>query len=188
MGGMHLIPWDRVMLSGITHVCVVVRDVKAAAGRYSELGIGPFKLREVQVPESRGTVRGLPASFSVRFAYAEAGAVMLELAQPLDETGLHAEFLASHGEGLHHIGFRGSQPLERELQVWSAAGIDALQVVRRDDERYGWAYLNTQSEVGCLLEVVCDPPLGWWDAQTLLGLAEPRHGCAGPANAPLDTR
>ncbi len=162
-----VIPWDRVMLSGISHVCVVVGDVEKAASAYSSLGIGPFTIREVSVPESRGMIRGKPARFSLRFGYARAGTITLELAQPLEGPSLHREFLESGGQGLHHIGFSAPAPLDEELARWEAMGISPLQITRRDDPRYGWAYLDTQSSAGCLLEVVCDPSIGWWDTVSL---------------------
>lgn len=167
MPGTRTIPWDRVMLAGMSHVCVVVRDVERAAREYSSLGIGPFTVRDVEVPESLGTLRGRPVGFSVRFGYARAGAVTLELAQPLSGPGLHREFLDAHGQGLHHIGFPGSSALDEELERWASLGIKPLQVVRRPDRRYGWAYLDTQDLTGCLLEVVCDPGPGWWDTVAL---------------------
>ncbi len=172
-----LIPWDRVMLSGITHVCVVVRDVEMAASRYSSLGIGPFTIRDVSVPESRGMIRGKPAQFSLRFGYARAGTITLELAQPLEGQSLHREFLESGGQGLHHIGFSAPGSLDEELARWEAMGISPLQVTRREDPRYGWAYLDTVSSAGCLLEVVCDPSLGWWDT---VALAEDLTRIQGP--------
>ena len=46
--------------------------------------------------------------------------------------------------------------------------VDPLQVHRRDDTRHGWAYMDTEDLVGCVLEVVCDPPLGWWGYSRLL--------------------
>ncbi len=159
-----LFPWDRIMLtSGITHVCIVVRDLDKAMGNYVEkFGVGPFTVREIHTPATHAVVRGEPSAYTLKFAYARSGGITLELVQPIAGNSLQAEFLVQRGEGLHHVGFASSEALDDELRRWSESGIKPLQVNRRDDARYGWAYMDTADLVGCILEVICDPPLGWW--------------------------
>ena len=162
------IPEEQIMLKELTHVCIVVRDVDATVRRLvQKFHIGPFTLRTVHTPESRGSVRGVPQAYSLRFAYARMGPVMLELVQPLDGTSLYSEYLEQHGEGVHHLGFPGRGRLDETLELWKKNDIEPLMVNRRPDARYGWAYMDTQDVAGCIFEVVCDPPLGWWDFDQL---------------------
>ena len=88
------IPLDRIMLAGMSHVCLVVPDLKRTAQRFSRrFNIGPFTIRTVVTPASRGLYRGEPSRYSVMFGYAQSGAVVLELAQPLDGRSHVTEFL-----------------------------------------------------------------------------------------------
>ena len=162
------IPEDGIMLSAVTHVCIVVEDVDRTARNFaSKFGIGPFTIRTSHTPEERGTVGGNPAEYTLKFGYAQAGPVVLELVQPLGGESIYTDFLRERGEGIHHIGFSPGGLLEDEIDRWKGEGIDALQTHRRDDPRYGWAYMDTETDVGCILEVVCDPPLGWWESKSL---------------------
>jgi catechol 2,3-dioxygenase-like lactoylglutathione lyase family enzyme len=168
IGESKLIPEDRLMLSEPTHVCMVVRDVEKKARQYSSLlGIGPFTVRKVHTPKSRASVHGEPTAYTLKFAYANTGTVVLELVETVEGHTSYDEFLEKHGEGIHHVGFKSSRLLDDELEKWREQGFEALQVNRRDDPKYGWAYLDTQEELGFIVEVVCDPPLGWWESLAL---------------------
>ncbi len=92
-------------LGELFHLGWVVRDCAAAqrelAGR---LGAGPF----LDVGDARfeaALVHGKPAPFALRIAFGSLGGVLLELLEPLDDRSPHAEFLATHGEGPHHLAF-----------------------------------------------------------------------------------
>jgi 4-hydroxyphenylpyruvate dioxygenase-like putative hemolysin len=167
-GEVKIIPPDRIMLSDITHVCVAVRDVEKTAALYSSLfGIGPFTIRQVHTPADRATVHGAPTAYTLKFGYAKTGAVTLELVETVEGETIYKEYVAQHGEGIHHIGFRAPPPVDQELEQWQKQGIEPLQVNYRDDPKYGWAYMDTQRLVGCLIEIVCDPALGWWESLAL---------------------
>jgi methylmalonyl-CoA/ethylmalonyl-CoA epimerase len=179
IGETKVVPEGRIMLTDPTHVCIAVRDVELTAERYASLlGIGPFTVRMVHTPASRATVRGEPSAYTLKFAYAKTPTGVLELVETVEGRTIYQEFLERHGEGVHHLGFRAPPPLDRELEKWSAQGIAILQVNRRDDPRYGWAYLDTHALLGCLVEVVCDPALGWWES---LALARDLKGPLGEA-------
>jgi methylmalonyl-CoA epimerase len=74
----------------IDHIGVVVHDIDAAAHAWAP-GLG-FRLAHV-ADVLDGTVR---------LAYLDIGDTTLQLVQPL-APGALAEWLAAHGEGLHHI-------------------------------------------------------------------------------------
>jgi len=169
-GETKLIPDDRIMLGAPHHVCIVVRDVERAAALYSALlGIGPFTVREVHSAADAASVHGRPAEYTVKFGYARTASITIELVETVQGHTVYQEFYDQYGEGLHHLGFQCPPPLDRELAKWRAAGFEASQVNRRDDPVYGWAYLDTQERLGFVVEIVCDPPLGWWESLTLAG-------------------
>lgn len=76
----------------IDHIGVVVRDIETAARYFVE-----------QLGMTVATVADL-ADGSARLAYMDAGDTTLQLVQPLREGPL-SEYLAAHGEGLHHVCF-----------------------------------------------------------------------------------
>ncbi len=167
-GETKTIPADRVMLGEPTHVCLAVRDVEKTAQLYSSLlGFGPFLVRMVEMPESHAQVHGAAVSQVLKFGYARRGAVTFELVETVKGPSIFEDFLEQHGEGIHHIGFRGNGLLDDDLARWAKAGVKPLQVNRRGDPRYGYAYLDTVERFGCILEIVCDPALGWWESLNL---------------------
>lgn len=79
----------------IHHVAIVVRSIEAALPRYREL----FDL----TPEGEPFIF---ASQRVRLCFLPTGpgpAARIELVEPIDDESGVARFLASHGEGVHHI-------------------------------------------------------------------------------------
>ncbi len=77
----------------VHHVAVVVRAMDAALDFYRDtLGLAP------------GPVVPIPAD-RVRIAFLPVGEVKIELVEPTDDTTGVARFLASRGEGFHHVCF-----------------------------------------------------------------------------------
>lgn len=81
------------MLKDIVELSVVVRDLDAAAARYTRL----FGLREHRRSESK--------DFGFRNAILPLGAGHIELLQPTDPSKALGRFLARRGEGVYLVGF-----------------------------------------------------------------------------------
>jgi methylmalonyl-CoA/ethylmalonyl-CoA epimerase len=81
------------MLGDVVELSVVVRDLDAAAARYTRL----FGLREHRRSESK--------DFGFRNAILPLGAGHIELLQPTDPTKAVGRFLARRGEGVYLVGF-----------------------------------------------------------------------------------
>ena len=79
-------------IAGIDHVAVIVRDIDAALPYYTEqLG---FRLTGDEHTQASG---------GVRLAYLDAGNLTIQLVSPTGASGPLADYLATRGEGLHHI-------------------------------------------------------------------------------------
>jgi hypothetical protein len=149
------IPEDRIMLKEILHICIVVRDVEKTANVLSDkFGIGPFRINVVRSPSSRASVRGQPVSYVLKFGHAKMGPISLELVETLEGRTIYQEFLEMHGEGLHHIGVPTPLPFESELEKWRGMGIEVLQSNKMENPEEGWAYMNTQGLIGCIIEIL----------------------------------
>jgi len=149
------IPEDKIILREIVHICIVVQDVEKTAKVFAEkFGIGPFRIRIVHTPSSRASVRGEPVDYTLKFGHARVGPIILELVETLEGKTIYQEFLEKHGEGLHHIGVPTPIPFDAEVEKWKRLGIKTLQVNRMEEPEEGWAYMDTQDLVGCILEIL----------------------------------
>jgi hypothetical protein len=100
--------------------------------------------------EGTRTYHGEPGNFKMRLAFLETGPVQLEFIQPLEGDNIYTEFLAQHGEGLHHILFEVDNP----EAVAAGLGVKILQSggsILRPGAL--WAYLDTQEILGCIVEL-----------------------------------
>jgi len=149
------IPDDKLLLRDILHVCVVVRDVeKTAKILAARFGLGPWEVHKKSYPKSHAVFRGEPVECTFKFAYAKAGPITLELAEPVSGKSSYREFLDKHGEGLHHIGIGAPLPFDAEVRKWERLGIKAIQSMKLDDPEEGWAYMDTQDLVGFTMEIL----------------------------------
>jgi len=149
------IPDDKIMLREVIHVCIVVRDVEKTASVFAEkLGVGPFRIRTVHTPSSRARVHGEPTEYTLKFGHAKMGPITLELVETVAGKTIYQEFLEKHGEGLHHIGVPTPLPYGAELEKWRRNGIDILQGNAMENPEEGWAYMDTQGLVGCIIEIL----------------------------------
>ena len=79
------------MIKRINHIAIVVANLDEAIRTYQE-GIGLTLSKRLVMPEQE-----------VEIAFLPAGESIIELIQPITETSGVAKYLASRGEGLHHI-------------------------------------------------------------------------------------
>lgn len=91
---------------GVKHIGIVVRDIDRAIEHWQALGAANF--RKFYFSTSRGTCgkvfkNGRPHKIEAVMASGELGNIGIELAQPLDDKSVYADYLREHGEGLHHV-------------------------------------------------------------------------------------
>lgn len=92
-------------IRNVVQVGIVVRDLDAALKGYADkLGVGPWRVSTYGPPRlTEMMIHGKPVSYSMRIALAWTQEMNWELVEPLDGPSIYKEFLADHGEGLHHI-------------------------------------------------------------------------------------
>jgi Glyoxalase/Bleomycin resistance protein/Dioxygenase superfamily len=140
-------------------VALVVRDLQATMKIYVErYGIGPWDIYEFN-PDTVEDMRshGEPVESSWRLALARVGGVMWELIEPLDDRSTYAEFLAAHGEGVHHIGMAGA-PFDGTLAEFESEGRVPLLSGRYGG--VGFAYLPTDTDMRVATEIFSAVPSG----------------------------
>jgi methylmalonyl-CoA/ethylmalonyl-CoA epimerase len=104
----------------LDQVAVIVKDLDASLDRYrTTLGWEPWTVYLYEAPDLHDlTVAGEPASFTWIGAEIDLGNTGFELLQPLEPKGVFYEWLAAHGEGVHHLGH-------------SAANVEEAQELRK---------------------------------------------------------
>ncbi len=127
------------MLNKIHHVGVVVRNADEAMKFYRDaLGL---KVTADRVIEDQG----------VRGVLLEIGGSEIELLEPTrDDTGV-AKFLASRGEGMHHICFE-SDDVDAELEGARQKGIELIDQKPRLGLAGMICFLHPKSNHGVLVE------------------------------------
>jgi catechol 2,3-dioxygenase-like lactoylglutathione lyase family enzyme len=130
-----------VKVTGIAQIGMVVKDVQVTAENYwNILGIGTWDIYNWEEPLVTGrTYHGRPAWAREKLAKARAGEVELELVQPVAGDSIYRDFLAEHGEGLHHLKF-AVEDAARTAEILEKQGFANLQSARVGTPEYNAAY------------------------------------------------
>lgn len=142
---------DRSLPGRLHHVAVVVRDLDAALRFYRDrLGL-PLEL-VLPIESDR-----------VRIAFLGVGESKVELVEPTDETTGVARFLASRGEGFHHVCLEVGD-LAAELARLAEEGIELIDEVPRRGAEGPVAFIHPRSCHGVLVELIEAPGGPAWAA------------------------
>jgi methylmalonyl-CoA epimerase len=132
------------LLTEIDHVAIAVRDLDAAVRWYEEVLGASVVHREVV--QSDGVEEALVA---VAESY-------VQLLTPTTESSPVARFLASRGEGLHHVAYRVAD-CASALEAVKAAGARVIDQVPRPGSRGTTvAFVHPSASFGTLIELVQD--------------------------------
>jgi hypothetical protein len=143
-------------LPELFHIGWVVRDCAAAQRELgARLGAGPFLSRGEEARFDTALVHGEPVSFALRIAFGALGGVLLELLEPLDEYSPHAQFLAEHGEGMHHLAFL-VRDFDEQLAAIRAAGPGTELLIdgTAPANPVRWVYLDGGGAHGAVIELL----------------------------------
>ncbi len=145
----------RLDLGPMVQVGIVVRDAAATAQAWVErFQLEPARIVDWPPPglnlEATRTYHGQPADFRMRLVFIETGPVQIEFIEPLEGPNIYADFLAEHGEGLHHILFEVDDP-EALAQGVGAKVLQSGGSTLRPGAI--WSYLDTQELLGCIVEL-----------------------------------
>jgi methylmalonyl-CoA epimerase len=135
----------------IHHVAVVVGALDAALPLYRDLlGL------ELE------TILDIPSD-QVRIAFLGVGESKVELVEPTDDTTGVARFLASRGEGFHHVCFE-VENLAEELTRLGIDGVELIDSAPRRGAEGPVAFLHPRSCHGVLVELIEAPGGPAWAA------------------------
>ena len=128
----------------IHHVALVVRSIEASLGLWRDvLGL---KLETIMDIESD----------RVRIAFLGVGESKVELVEPTDDTTGVARFLASKGEGFHHVCVEVAN-LSEELMRLGIEGIELIDSAPRRGAEGPVAFIHPRACGGVLVELIEAP-------------------------------
>jgi methylmalonyl-CoA/ethylmalonyl-CoA epimerase len=128
----------------IHHVAVIVRDMEGALGFYRDkLGLD---VEAVMTMDYDHVVIG----------FLPVGEVKIELVQPTDDTTGSARFLASKGEGFHHVCFEVPD-IQAALDRLASMGLTLIDTAPRKGGEGPVAFVHPKSCNGVLVELIEAP-------------------------------
>lgn len=131
----------RIRGARLAHIGVLVHRIDAAGSLYRRLGL-PEVRRETFPQEN------------IRMAFVPVEEVRIELMEPLVRTGPLTRFLATRGEGIHHLAFEVSD-IEQALAHARSAGFRLIdESPRQGSEGTRVAFIHPSSTHGVLVELV----------------------------------
>lgn len=131
-------------LGKVHHVALIVRSIDDASRLWREsLGL------ELE------TVMDIPAD-KVRIAFLTVGESKVELVEPTDDTTGVARFLASKGEGFHHVCFEVANLAETLLRL-EIDGLELIDSAPRRGAEGPVAFIHPRSCHGVLVELIEAP-------------------------------
>lgn len=128
----------------IHHVAVIVASLDAALPLYRDLLGLPLE-----------TIMDIPSD-RVRIAFLGVGESKIELVEPTDDTTGVARFLATRGEGFHHVCFEVDD-LTQELTRLGIDGVELIDSAPRRGAEGPVAFLHPRSCHGVLVELIEAP-------------------------------
>jgi hypothetical protein len=138
---------------GLFQQAFVVADLDAAEDAMrTSLGCNEF----VNLPASdlEYELRGRRVTCAMDLGFARSGNLQIELLRPARGEGLHVEFLAANGPGLHHFGFLVDD-LEAVATAAETSGFP--RVMGATFGSLTFCYLDTWDALGAYVELVEDP-------------------------------
>ena len=149
-------PTDRVpshlqRIGKVHHVALVVESLEAALELWRDaLGLELEMVTDIDYDR-------------VRIAFLAVGESKVELVQPTDDTTGVARFLASKGEGFHHVCFEVPNLAEALLHL-EIDGVELIDTAPRKGAEGPVAFLHPRSCHGVLVELIEAPGGPAWDS------------------------
>jgi methylmalonyl-CoA/ethylmalonyl-CoA epimerase len=138
-------------LGRVHHLAVVVSSIEDSLIFYRDV-LGLALETVMDIPQDR-----------VRIAFLGVGESKVELVQPTDDTTGVARFLASKGEGFHHVCFEVDNLAETLLRL-EIDGVELIDTSPRRGAEGPVAFIHPRSGHGVLVELIEAPGGPAWSA------------------------
>ena len=138
-------------LGKVHHVALIVRSIEEALGLWRDmLGLELETVMDIE-------------SDKVRIAFLAIGESKIELVQPTDDSTGVARFLATKGEGFHHVCFEVANLAETLLKL-EISGLELIDTSPRRGAEGPVAFIHPRACHGVLVELIEAPGGPAWAA------------------------
>jgi methylmalonyl-CoA/ethylmalonyl-CoA epimerase len=138
-------------LGKVHHVALIVASIEDALGLWRDILRAPLE-SILEIEHDR-----------VRIAFLTVGESKIELVEPTDDTTGVARFLASKGEGFHHVCFEVANLAETLLRL-EIDGLELIDSAPRRGAEGPVAFIHPRACHGVLVELIETPGGPSWDA------------------------
>jgi methylmalonyl-CoA epimerase len=138
-------------LGKVHHVAIVVRSIDDSVGLWRDM-LGLELESILDIPSDRA-----------RIAFLGVGESKVELVEPTDDTTGVARFLASRGEGFHHVCFEVDNLTEALIRL-ELDGLELIDTAPRHGAEGPVAFIHPRSCQGVLVELIEAPGGPSWRA------------------------
>jgi methylmalonyl-CoA/ethylmalonyl-CoA epimerase len=116
-------------LGNIVEIAIVTRDHQRTMSGLVQLGIGPWRVYEFNPANTASqTYMGQPSDVVLKVCFAQVGNIVWELMEPISGASIFADFLGSHGEGIHHVAYDCNNiPFEERVAGFANRGFRCIQ-------------------------------------------------------------
>ncbi len=137
-------------LGKVHHVALIVRSIEDALGLWRDsLGLELETIMDIE-------------SDKVRIAFLAIGESKIELVEPTDDSTGVARFLATKGEGFHHVCFEVANLAETLLKL-EIGGLELIDTSPRRGAEGPVAFIHPRACHGVLVELIEAPGGPAWD-------------------------
>lgn len=144
---------DKLDSDTVVQIGIIIKDVHEAARHYAEV----FGIPEPEVvpiaADSFAHTRylGKASTAEGKGAFFKLGPVEIELIEPVGQPSTWADFLETHGEGIHHIAFK-TEDMGATQKFLQSKGMETIQEGGWDGGQY--AYVEGTKQLGTILELL----------------------------------
>jgi hypothetical protein len=143
---------QRFGLGAIDQISFAVESVDDALPRYAAMFGGPFTT--IDVTDYPVVCRGTPTATDLRLGFGRTGDLEVELVEVVSGNWPTVDWLARHGEGLHHLRY----PVADITATRADMEAHGCRVILEGDSGMSFAYLEVPQLNGMVVELIQPPP------------------------------
>lgn len=134
-------------------ICIVVKDIEQAARKWADLlGVAVPEIRESHLEGGPDyTYRGAPVSCDLKVCAIEMNGFVIELHQSVGGNSTFEEFVQTHGNGVHHIGFEVGDRRDAVISELEQEGYKMRTVGYYPGS--SWTIVDSEDELGVNLNI-----------------------------------
>ena len=116
-------------LGNLVEICIVTSNHTRTIDGLLRLGIGPFQIHSF-TPSCVTSQKyyGRDEAFELKVCFAKQGSLVWEIMEPVKGPSIMADYLAKHGDGIHHVAFDcGDLSVRKRQDEFSKRGFQIAQ-------------------------------------------------------------